>query len=280
MALGSLVNLILRLAQIAFAAIVAGVNGQILHESRGASSWALGRFIYTETIAGLSLFIPVIWVFLAGGHFSWVLDIIISLCWWAAFGLLVDVSVPSPPNLQFFAPHFPRDRSLYALRVADSCPRRISMEVLVAPRSTGATSACTATTHAASSRLSSLSRSCRPSSGSPLPSLTSSGPAATAQLSRLPITVDGIAATSKSFGDVEELLALNDEMKYTNGRDQSGSLRFPMSKSKDLSDWRRKVGSAKGLRFAKGNLMQHLQTPSASMIAYLEGLDCGFSGRG
>ncbi|CAG9943468.1 unnamed protein product [Clonostachys rosea f. rosea IK726] len=90
MALGSLVNLILRLAQIAFAAIVAGVNGQILHESRGASSWALGRFIYTETIAGLSLFIPVIWVFLAGGHFSWVLDIIISLCWWAAFGLLVD----------------------------------------------------------------------------------------------------------------------------------------------------------------------------------------------
>lgn len=90
MALESILNLLLRASQLAFAAIVAGVNGDILHQSRGASSWALGRFIYTETIAGASLLLSVIWLLLAGRPFSWVLDIVISLCWWAAFGLLVD----------------------------------------------------------------------------------------------------------------------------------------------------------------------------------------------
>jgi len=81
----------LRLAELAFAAIVAGVNGEYLHSVQGVDSWVIGRSIYAEVVAGISLFFALIWLIpFSYSLTNWPLDVIISLCWWAAFGLLVD----------------------------------------------------------------------------------------------------------------------------------------------------------------------------------------------
>lgn len=95
MALDRIVSIILRAAELAFAAIVAGVNGEYLHRSN-ADSWALGRFIYAEVVAGLSIFFALIWLIPFSGSFiHWPIDIVISILWWVVFGLLVDVSILS-----------------------------------------------------------------------------------------------------------------------------------------------------------------------------------------
>lgn len=95
MALDRIVQMILRAAELAFAAIVAGVTGNYLHKS-SADSWALGRFIYTEVVAGLSMLLALIWLFpFTSSFIHWPADIFISILWWVAFGLLVNVSDPS-----------------------------------------------------------------------------------------------------------------------------------------------------------------------------------------
>jgi hypothetical protein len=87
----------LRLAELAFAAIVAGVNGEYLHSVQGVDSWVIGRSIYAEVVAGISLFFALIWLIpFSYSLTNWPLDVIISLCWWAVFGLLVDVCIRSP----------------------------------------------------------------------------------------------------------------------------------------------------------------------------------------
>ncbi|KAJ3516641.1 hypothetical protein NM208_g14816 [Fusarium decemcellulare] len=55
MALDRIVSLVLRAAELVFACIVAGVNGEYLHKTDGASAWTLGRFIYTEVVAALGI---------------------------------------------------------------------------------------------------------------------------------------------------------------------------------------------------------------------------------
>ncbi|KAK0385022.1 hypothetical protein NLU13_7500 [Sarocladium strictum] len=91
MALERIVSMVLRAAQLVFAAIVAGVNGEYLHKSN-ASSWALGRQIYTEVVAGLAIFLALLRLFPFASHFfSWPVDIFMSILWWVAFGLLVDL---------------------------------------------------------------------------------------------------------------------------------------------------------------------------------------------
>lgn len=92
MALDRIAILVLRVAEIAFAAIVVGINGDFLHQFKGADPWTMGRFIYTEVVAAMALFFSLIWLFPFSESFvHWPVDIVISLCWWAAFGLLVDV---------------------------------------------------------------------------------------------------------------------------------------------------------------------------------------------
>lgn len=92
MALERIVSMVLRAAELVFASIVAGVNGEYLHKSN-ASSWTLGRFIYTEVVAGIAIFLAILRLFpFASGFISWPVDIFISILWWVAFGLLVDVS--------------------------------------------------------------------------------------------------------------------------------------------------------------------------------------------
>ncbi|KAI0454360.1 integral membrane protein [Xylaria acuta] len=91
MILARLVSIILRIAELAFATIVAGINGDYLHEVRNASSWSQGRFIYTEVVAGIAIFFSIIWLIPFSGSFThWPVDFLISVTWFAAFGLLVD----------------------------------------------------------------------------------------------------------------------------------------------------------------------------------------------
>lgn len=92
MALDRIINIVLRAAELVFATIVAGVTGQHLHQYRHASNWSQGRWIYTEVIAALSMFFSLIWLIPFSWSFvHWPVDIILSLCWWAAFGLLVNM---------------------------------------------------------------------------------------------------------------------------------------------------------------------------------------------
>lgn len=91
MALDRIVSMALRAAELVFAAIVAGVTGEYLHKSN-ASSWDLGRFIYTEAVAALSILFALLWLIPFSGTFiHWPVDIFMSILWWISFGLLVDL---------------------------------------------------------------------------------------------------------------------------------------------------------------------------------------------
>lgn len=93
MILTDLLAMILRVAELVFACIVAGINGEYLHAVEHSDSWTQGRFIYTEVVAGIAIFLSIIWLFPFSGSFvHWPVDIIISICWFVAFGLLVNVS--------------------------------------------------------------------------------------------------------------------------------------------------------------------------------------------
>ena len=91
MILADLFSIILRLGELAFAAIVAGLNGEYLHAVQGARAWDIKRFIYTEVVAGLSILLAIIWLIPFSSSFiHWPADLIISVCWFVSFGLLVD----------------------------------------------------------------------------------------------------------------------------------------------------------------------------------------------
>ncbi|KAJ4154021.1 hypothetical protein LMH87_010485 [Akanthomyces muscarius] len=91
MAIDRLVSLILRGAELVFSAIVAGVNGQYLHHNKGTggSQW---RFIYTEVIAALGIFFALIWLIPFSSTFThWPIDLVLSILFWVAFGVLVNL---------------------------------------------------------------------------------------------------------------------------------------------------------------------------------------------
>ncbi|KAI3342481.1 membrane-associating domain-containing protein [Ustulina deusta] len=91
MVLTSLVSIILRVAELVFATIVAGINGYYLHAVRHTSSWSQGRFIYAEVVAGIAIFFSLIWLIPFSGSFiHWPVDFLISVTWFIAFGLLVS----------------------------------------------------------------------------------------------------------------------------------------------------------------------------------------------
>ncbi|EFX03148.1 integral membrane protein [Grosmannia clavigera kw1407] len=91
MLLADLLSMALRLAELAFAAIVAGLSGSYLHSMRGTSSWHLRRFIYAEVVAGLSILLSIVWLFpFAGSFIHWPVDIVLAATWFTVFGLLVN----------------------------------------------------------------------------------------------------------------------------------------------------------------------------------------------
>lgn len=92
MALDRIFSFFFRLAELAFAAIVAGITGQYLHQNRGASSWSLSRQIFTEVVAGLSILLALLWLLPFSRSFiHWPIDLLLAICWFVAFGLLVNL---------------------------------------------------------------------------------------------------------------------------------------------------------------------------------------------
>ncbi|EXJ94056.1 hypothetical protein A1O1_02449 [Capronia coronata CBS 617.96] len=86
-----ILSIALRVAEIAFAAVVAGLVGSYLHDYRSDSGLPLARFIYVEIIAGISILLGLLWLLpFASGFFHWPVDLLLSFAWFAAFGLLVN----------------------------------------------------------------------------------------------------------------------------------------------------------------------------------------------
>ena len=157
MAIDRLVSLILRGAELVFAAIVAGVNGQYLHHNKGTggSQW---RFIYTEVIAALGIFFALIWLIPFSGTFiHWPIDLVLSILFWIAFGVLVNVSHDPCSSFPTHAHGSSTDRKTNSLS-----------EAAVAPSSTGTMSTPSTATSAASSRPPLPLLSSAPSCSSPL----------------------------------------------------------------------------------------------------------------
>lgn len=91
MALDRILSMGLRVAELVFAAIVAGVTGSHLHQSN-ASSWALGRFIYAQVVSALAMLVALVLLIPFSSTFtSWPVDVFMSILWWVVFGLLVDM---------------------------------------------------------------------------------------------------------------------------------------------------------------------------------------------
>lgn len=96
MALDRILGFILRAAELAFAAIVAGIVGHYLDNSN-ASAWDDARQIYTIVVAALAMLLSLLWLLpFSSAFIHWPVDLLISILWFVAFGLLVDVSGPSP----------------------------------------------------------------------------------------------------------------------------------------------------------------------------------------
>ena len=88
--LSRLISIPLRLGEIAFAAIVAAIIGSYMRHHSSSDNWPQARFIYTLVVSALSMLFGLIWLIpTSGGFFSWGADIFLSLCWWAAFALMV-----------------------------------------------------------------------------------------------------------------------------------------------------------------------------------------------
>ncbi|KAK4144280.1 uncharacterized protein C8A04DRAFT_36743 [Dichotomopilus funicola] len=86
-------TLLVRLAELAFAAVVAGLNGEYLRATRATDSWLLGRQIYTEVIAVFAMVTALFFLIplQAYAHIlRWPADLVLSAAWFVAFGLLVD----------------------------------------------------------------------------------------------------------------------------------------------------------------------------------------------
>ena len=90
-----LLSVLLRIGELAFAAVVAGIVGEYLHVFDKADAWPQSRFIYTEVIAGLSILLALFWLIpFTDSVINWPGDLILFILWIVAFALLVDVSPP------------------------------------------------------------------------------------------------------------------------------------------------------------------------------------------
>lgn len=71
-AVSRLLSIPLRVAEIAFAAVVAGIVGHYLASFDSIQPWPESRWIYTEVIAGLSMLLGLIWLIpFSSGFYSW-----------------------------------------------------------------------------------------------------------------------------------------------------------------------------------------------------------------
>ncbi|KAG5979578.1 hypothetical protein E4U55_005004 [Claviceps digitariae] len=78
----------LRAAELVLAVIALGLAGDWI----ARSDWAIKRFIYTITVSGIASMVALVWLLPFSANFvHWPVDTIISVMWWVAFGLIVNV---------------------------------------------------------------------------------------------------------------------------------------------------------------------------------------------
>jgi len=88
-------SMVLRIGELAFAAVVAGLTGEYLHSIRHTSGGDKGRFIYTEVIAALSILLALLWLLPFSGTFiHWPIDFLLFAAWMISFGLMVNFIEP------------------------------------------------------------------------------------------------------------------------------------------------------------------------------------------
>ncbi|KAG6064706.1 hypothetical protein E4U13_005693 [Claviceps humidiphila] len=90
----------LRALELAFALIVVGLAGNFIATggdptNKDADASTRHRFIYTIIVACIASILALVWLFPFTANFTqWPSDIVISILWWVAFGLLVN-ALPS-----------------------------------------------------------------------------------------------------------------------------------------------------------------------------------------
>lgn len=88
----------LRALELAFSIIIVGLAGSFIATSgdptnKDADASTRSRFIYTIIVACIASVLALVWLFPFTANFTqWPADIVISILWWIAFGLLVYVS--------------------------------------------------------------------------------------------------------------------------------------------------------------------------------------------
>jgi len=90
-----LVSILLRVGELAFACVVAGLTGDYLHSIKNTHTSDKGRFIYTEALAALSILLALLWLLPFSGTFiHWPVDLFLFAAWMVSFGLLVNFIGP------------------------------------------------------------------------------------------------------------------------------------------------------------------------------------------
>ncbi|PGH03122.1 hypothetical protein AJ79_07449 [Helicocarpus griseus UAMH5409] len=86
-----LVSIILRIGEIGFAAVVAGIIGNDLAVFDDPGEFPEARWIYTIVIAAISILLGILWLVPFAETFAlWPGDLLTSFAWFASFGILVD----------------------------------------------------------------------------------------------------------------------------------------------------------------------------------------------
>jgi hypothetical protein len=97
-----LLSLCLRIGELAFTAVVAGLTGAYLHANKHESAWSKKRFIYTEVAAAIGILFSLLFLLpFAGSFIHWPMDFILFALFMVAFGLLANVSASFLPNFHF-----------------------------------------------------------------------------------------------------------------------------------------------------------------------------------
>jgi hypothetical protein len=85
-------SVVLRAIELISASVVAGIVGTYLHYLSDAGFGSNGRIVYTEAIAGISIFFSIAFMPpLKYSFYGFPLDFALFVCWMVAFGLLVNV---------------------------------------------------------------------------------------------------------------------------------------------------------------------------------------------
>jgi len=95
-------SLCLRIGELAFTAVVAGLTGQYLHQHKGASAWDEKRFIYTEVIAAIGILYSLLFLLpFMSSFWHWPMDFVLFAGTLIAFALLAHVRLAeSFPHIQ------------------------------------------------------------------------------------------------------------------------------------------------------------------------------------